>query len=102
MCQLRRCLRDMDPDIPMAEVQTLPEIVHRWLRDDRAVALFLAILAGLSLALLLRSHLCGVSGVDPVTFAGVVALLLAVGLLAGYFLARHATRIDPIQALRQE
>jgi putative ABC transport system permease protein len=49
--ELRRCLRDLDPDIPMAEVQTVPEIVHRWLRDDRAAALFLAILAGLSLAL---------------------------------------------------
>ncbi len=161
--ELRRCLRELDPDIPIAEVQTVPEIIHRWLRDDRLLALFLAILSALSLALaalglygvmsyavnqrtheigvrvalgadaakilrtvlrqclalsltgigigflislpvalFLGSQFYGVSGVDPVTFAGVSVLLLAVGLLAGYFPARRATCVDPIQALRHE
>jgi hypothetical protein len=33
---------------------------------------------------------------------GIAALLLAVGLMAGHFPARCATRVDPIQALRHE
>ena len=41
-----------------------------------------------------------VSGVDPVTFAGVSALLLVVGLLAGYFPARQASLLDPVHALK--
>jgi ABC-type antimicrobial peptide transport system permease subunit len=53
-------------------------------------------------ALILGSQLYGVSGIDPVALVGVTILLLAVGLTAGYFPARHATRVDPIQALRHE
>ncbi len=49
--ELRRSLRSLDPDIPISEVQTVPEIIHRWLQDDRLLALFLAILAALSLGL---------------------------------------------------
>ncbi len=161
--EMRRTVRELDPDILISEVQTVPEILRRWLRDDRALALFLSILAVLSLALagvglygvmsytvnqrrheigvrmalgagasqvvglvlrqclrlsltgivigflialpmawLLRSQFYGVSAVDPATFAGVGALLLAVGLIAAYFPARRASRTDPIRTLRHE
>jgi putative ABC transport system permease protein len=66
----------------------------------------LGVVIGLSLALLMtrlmRSLLFGVSASDPLTYAGVAALLSAVALLACYIPARRATKIDPLVALRTE
>jgi ABC-type antimicrobial peptide transport system permease subunit len=37
-----------------------------------------------------------------VTFGGATLLFAAIGVAACYFPARHATRIDPMDALRYE
>jgi ABC-type lipoprotein release transport system permease subunit len=50
----------------------------------------------------LRRWLYGVSPTDPVTFAAVIALFVAVAALASYAPARRATRIDPVRSLREE
>jgi predicted permease len=42
-----------------------------------------------------------VSGVDPLAFAGVAALLMIVGLAACYWPARRASRTDPLLAMRE-
>jgi ABC-type antimicrobial peptide transport system permease subunit len=59
-------------------------------------------LAALGLGRFLAGFLYGVGPRDPVTFAGVAAMLLGVGLLAAFLPARRATRVDPVIALRTD
>jgi ABC-type antimicrobial peptide transport system permease subunit len=55
-----------------------------------------------ALALLLRGLVFGIGGFDPLTFLSMAALLGAIMMLACYFPARHATKVDPMTALRYE
>ena len=57
-------------------------------------------LASIAAGRLIASLLFGTEPTDALTYAGMVLVLLAVALAAGYLPARRASRIDPMVALR--
>jgi ABC-type lipoprotein release transport system permease subunit len=60
------------------------------------------LLAAIAGSRLLKSLLFEVSPGDPVTLLGVSILLLSVALLAAYFPAHRATRVDPAKVLKAD
>jgi ABC-type antimicrobial peptide transport system permease subunit len=64
------------------------------------VGVGLGTIASFAVARWMESLLFGTKPADPVIFTGVVLLLSAVALLAGYIPARRASRINPMIALR--
>lgn len=67
-----------------------------------SAGILLGLLASFALTRLLASMLFEVKPADPLIFAAVSALLLAVSLLASYIPARRAMRVDPNAALHHE
>ncbi|HKG78591.1 MAG TPA: ABC transporter permease, partial [Pyrinomonadaceae bacterium] len=66
------------------------------------IGLVIGLIGAIAMSRVLRGMLYGVSPTDPLTFAGVSIVLMAVALLACLIPARRATRVDPIIALRTE
>jgi putative ABC transport system permease protein len=91
--------------IRMALGARRPDVLVLVVKQGMALAL-MGIAAGavLSLAMtrLISGMLFGITATDPLTFAGVAALLGTVALLANYLPARRASKVDPMVALRYE
>ena len=79
----------------------------RWLMLREIAMMVLAgiaigVPATLAAGRLVTHMLYGLKDYDPVSIAVAVGMLLAVGIVAGYFPARRASQVDPIVALRYE
>jgi ABC-type antimicrobial peptide transport system permease subunit len=74
------------------------------LRSVRLAALGLAAgtVASYAVARMIASLLFQTTPGDPVTYASVAALVVALAALAGYLPARAASRVEPMTALRSQ
>ena len=66
------------------------------------VGLAVGLLATLGASYAMRSILFNTSAYDPLTLASITVLLAAVALVACFFPANRATKVNPIEALRTE
>ena len=65
-----------------------------------AIGIAVGTIASLALSRVMASLLFGISATDAFTFSAVIAVLAATALMAGYFPALRASKIDPVSALR--
>ncbi|HUQ89548.1 MAG TPA: ABC transporter permease [Vicinamibacterales bacterium] len=66
------------------------------------VGLLIGTAMGLGAAKAAGSLLFGLRPTDPLTMGAAIALLAAIGFIASYLPARRASRVDPMNVLRQE
>ena len=79
------------------------DVLRLVLRQGATLALIgivVGAVAALGLTRLITGLLYGVSATDPISFLGVMALLVVVALVASFIPARRAARVDPMTVLR--
>jgi len=81
------------------------DVLRLIVKDGLALTLAGAAIGGagaMALTRLMAGLVFGVSPSDPLTFAAVTAVLIAVALAACYVPARRAAAVDPVESLRAE
>ncbi|HEU5414855.1 MAG TPA: ABC transporter permease [Candidatus Angelobacter sp.] len=97
--------RTREIGIRMAVGATPQHVRNMVLRQSACLAAAgaaIGILAAAGCTRFLGSLIYGVRAVDPLTFIFVAAILTTIALTASYLPARHAMRVDPMLALRDE
>ena len=100
---MRRRVREVG--LRMALGASSQQVLTRVMREGftlTVLGLLLGFVLSLGTGTFLGAVLYGITATDPVTYAAVFALLTAASLLACYFPARQAARINPMTALRME
>jgi ABC-type antimicrobial peptide transport system permease subunit len=100
---MRRRVREFGVRIALGA--STRQVVSTVLREGcalTAIGLALGLFISLGVALGVRGLLFGVTPTDGPTYTGVFGLLGCVALIASCLPAFAATRVDPVQALRQE
>ncbi|MGH7553708.1 MAG: FtsX-like permease family protein [Longimicrobiales bacterium] len=82
-----------------AEGRSVVRMIVREGMRRTLLGLVIGVVAALGLSQAMRGILVGVSPTDPLTFGGVVAVLLVVAFVGAYLPARRASNLNPIQAL---
>jgi hypothetical protein len=98
-------LRQREVGVRLALGAMRGQIVGRFLLQGlRVVAMGCAagIVSAAGMSRLLRGMLFGVSALDPVTYASVVGMILAVAALACFVPAMRAAFVEPVKVLRDE
>ena len=99
---VRRAIVELVADMNGKHASDVVRLVLGTRAGAVAIGLATGLAASVAASTLLRSFLFGLSGIDPMTYAAVAAILIVASLLAAYLPARRATRIDPLVALRYE
>jgi predicted permease len=66
------------------------------------VGVVIGVAAALAATRLLGTLLYGIRAVDPVLFAAMSLMMVAIGMVASYMPARRASSVDPLESLRSE
>src|SRR5688572_11779437 len=97
--------RTQEIGVRMALGATAGDVIRDVLARGGRFALFgigIGIVLGAGLAQVLKAPRLGISPFDPITYAAVAGLLVAICLIASFVPARRATTVDPLIALRAE
>jgi predicted permease len=100
---VRRRVREIG--IRMALGATPTDVLHMVVADGMKPILLgvaIGLAAAFALSRVVTSLIYGVRSTDPLTFAGVALLLVAVGLFATILPAYRATCVEPVRTLREE
>jgi hypothetical protein len=80
--------------------------VRRMVVSQGTRVVIVGVVIGVAVALaatrLLGSLLFGVKPVDPIVFAAMSVMMIAIGVLASYMPARRASSVNPIESLRSD
>lgn len=95
--------RRMEIGIRMALGANGNQIIQQWMRQGlmlTLIGLAIGLISSVACTRILSGLLFGVSANDGTTFLAASLLLITVGVLACYFPARKASRVDPVVCLR--